>query len=51
VVAQDPIALGRTAAQLLFARVDGEAGPSREVVLPVSLIGRGSGELAPAHSP
>jgi LacI family transcriptional regulator len=45
VVAQDPIALGRTAAQLLFARVDGEAGPSRTVVLPVSLVVRGSGEL------
>jgi LacI family transcriptional regulator len=51
VVAQDPMALGRTAAQLLFARVDGEAGPSRRVVLPVSLITRGSGELAPVRSP
>ena len=50
VVAQNPIALGRTAAQLLFARLDGEAGPSRRVVLPTSLIVRGSGELAPPHS-
>jgi LacI family transcriptional regulator len=47
VVAQDPIALGRTAARLLFARLDGEAGPSRRVVLPVTLIARGSGEVAP----
>jgi LacI family transcriptional regulator len=47
VVAQDPIALGRTAAQLLFERVDGEAGPSRRVVLPTRLITRGSGELSP----
>jgi LacI family transcriptional regulator len=46
VVAQDPIALGRTAAELLFARLDGDAGPTRRVVLPTRLIARGSGELA-----
>jgi LacI family transcriptional regulator len=48
VVAQDPAALGRTAAERLFARLDGETSPAREVVLPVSLIERGSGEIAPA---
>src|SRR5215210_8048519 len=47
VVAQDPHGLGRTAAELLFARLDGGDGPSREVVLPTRLIPRGSGELAP----
>jgi LacI family transcriptional regulator len=48
VVAQDSAALGRTAAERLFARLDGDATPAREVVLPVSLIERGSGEIAPA---
>jgi LacI family transcriptional regulator len=49
VVAQDPVGLGRRAAELLFARLDGEAGPSQRVVLPTTLIERGSGELAPAR--
>jgi LacI family transcriptional regulator len=47
VIAQDPHGLGRTAAELLFARLDGGDGPSRHVVLPTQLIERGSGELAP----
>jgi LacI family transcriptional regulator len=47
VMAQDPHALGSAAAELLFARLDGDDGPSREVVLPTQLIQRGSGELAP----
>jgi LacI family transcriptional regulator len=50
VVAQDAIALGRTAAERLFARLGGEDGGSRTVVLPVSLLARGSGELAPVRS-
>jgi LacI family transcriptional regulator len=48
VVAQDPLGLGRAAAELLFSRLDGYRGPSRRVVLPTPLIARGSGELAPA---
>ena len=47
VVAQDPGGLGRTAAELVFARLDGFDGPSRRIVLPTTLIERGSGELAP----
>ena len=47
VVAQDPHALGRTAAELLFSRLDGYDGPSRRVVLPTTLIQRGSGESPP----
>ncbi|MGZ8475825.1 MAG: substrate-binding domain-containing protein [Candidatus Limnocylindria bacterium] len=47
VVAQDPHALGRTAAELLFSRLDGYDGPSRRVVVPTELIERGSGELPP----
>jgi LacI family transcriptional regulator len=45
VIAQDPAALGRTAAQLLFARLDGDRSPPRHVVAPTRLIPRGSGEL------
>jgi LacI family transcriptional regulator len=47
VVAQDPAALGATAAQLLFARIDGDTSAPREVVLSTRLITRGSGEIGP----
>lgn len=47
VVAQDPGELGRTAARLLFRRLDGAAGPPTRVELPCRLIPRGSAELAP----
>ena len=46
-MAQDPGGLGRAAAELLFERLDGFDGPSRRIVLPTTLIERGSGELAP----
>jgi LacI family transcriptional regulator len=46
VISQDPTALGRSAAELLFSRLDGYVGPSRRVVHPTTLIPRGSGELA-----
>jgi LacI family transcriptional regulator len=45
VVAQDPPALGRAAAERLFARLDGERGPSRRVFVATRLIERGSGEI------
>ena len=45
VVAQDPAALGRVSAELLFARLDGFDGPTRQVVVPTRLIERGSGEI------
>ncbi|MDH6131397.1 LacI family transcriptional regulator [Kitasatospora sp. MAA4] len=47
VVAQDPIRLGRTAAQLLFRRLSGEQGRPQLIELPTRLIPRGSGELGP----
>lgn len=47
VVAQDPVAIGRVAAELLFARMDGERGPSQRVEVPTRLIPRGSGEIPP----
>jgi LacI family transcriptional regulator len=46
VVAQDPVALGATAAQLLFSRIAGDDSPPREVVLMTRLMPRGSGEIA-----
>lgn len=45
VLAQDPIALGRAAAELLFSRLDGFDGPSQQIVLAPRLIARGSGEV------
>jgi len=47
VVAQDPRAIGTRAAELLFERLSGHDGPPRQVVIPVALIVRGSGELPP----
>lgn len=36
---------GETAIDLLLSRLDGEAGPPREIVLPTTLVERGSGEI------
>nr|WP_203625281.1 LacI family DNA-binding transcriptional regulator [Streptomyces sp. SID9913] len=48
VVAQDAAALGRTAAERLFRRLDGTLPLAERIELPTRLITRGSGELAPA---
>jgi LacI family transcriptional regulator len=48
VVAQDTQAIGRSAAELLFRRLDGDASPSVHLVVPVNLIARGSGEIRPS---
>ncbi|MER8045874.1 LacI family DNA-binding transcriptional regulator [Streptomyces sp. NPDC094032] len=48
VIAQDAAALGRTAAERLFRRLDGTEEPPKTVVLPTTLIPRGSGEITPA---
>lgn len=47
VIAQDAAALGRTAAERLFRRLDGAAEAPVTVVLGTRLIARGSGEIAP----
>lgn len=47
VVAQDPHEIGRVATERLFARLDGDTGEARHVVVPTTLIPRGSGEIAP----
>jgi LacI family transcriptional regulator len=46
VLAQDPVALGRMAADLLFARLAGDRTPAQHVIVPTELIPRGSGEIA-----
>jgi LacI family transcriptional regulator len=47
VVAHDVSALGESAAELLFARIQGDSSAPRKVVLPVRLVPRGSGEVLP----
>ena len=47
VMAQDPAAMGRTAAELLFRRLDGDVTPTAHRIIPTRLIERGSGEIKP----
>ncbi|WP_309052571.1 LacI family DNA-binding transcriptional regulator [Streptomyces sp.] len=47
VIAQDAAALGRTAAECLFRRLDGADEPPARTVLGTTLIPRGSGEIPP----
>jgi LacI family transcriptional regulator len=49
VVAQDPAAMGRAAADILFRRLDGDDSPPEHVVIDVDLIVRGSGEIPAAE--
>jgi LacI family transcriptional regulator len=49
VVAQDPAAMGRAAADILFRRLDGDDSPPEHLVIDVELIARGSGEIAPVE--
>jgi len=46
-VAQDPLAVGRLAAEILFRRLDGDRADAAIHVVPTQLISRGSGEIAP----
>jgi len=50
VITQDTTQLGRLAAQLLFARLDGDDSPARTHVVPTGMLTRGSGEIRPAAS-
>jgi LacI family transcriptional regulator len=47
VIAQDPAAIGRTAAEMLFRRLDGDRSPSEHRVVLTRMITRGSGEILP----
>jgi LacI family transcriptional regulator len=46
VVKHDPVEMGRTGAELLFARLNGDERPPQRIVLPTRLEPRGSGEIA-----
>jgi LacI family transcriptional regulator, galactose operon repressor len=50
VVAQDPQAIGRAAADQLFRRLDGDTSPAIHQIIRVTLVARGSGEIAPRDS-
>lgn len=47
VIYQDPVGMGRAAADLLLQRLADPSGPSRHILLPTRLIVRGSGEMPP----
>ena len=47
VIAQDPAAIGRTAAEILFRRLDGDRSPSQHHIVLTHMITRGSGEIRP----
>lgn len=49
VVAQDPHAIGRLAAEHLFRRTDGDTSPYATDVVPTRLLVRGSGEIPPSR--
>ncbi|MCX2950244.1 LacI family DNA-binding transcriptional regulator [Lentzea sp. NEAU-D7] len=46
VVRQDVPGIGRKAAELILARIDGDTSPPVHAVVPASLVPRGSGEIA-----
>jgi len=48
VVAQDVLAIGTLAAQILFRRIDGDTSEVQVHIVPTHLIERGSGEIPPA---
>ena len=49
VVAQDPARMGGLAASILFRRLAGDRSPSETVIVPTTLIARGSGEIRPGR--
>jgi LacI family transcriptional regulator len=46
-IVQDPEAIGRAAADLLFSRIAGRTGPTQRIILGTRLAERGSGEMSP----
>lgn len=46
VIAQDPAAMGRIAADLLYRRIAGDTSPPQRIQLGTTLIERGSGEVS-----
>jgi len=48
VMAQDPGAIGRMAADIIFSRLGGDDSPPKTEIIPTRLIERGSGEIVPS---
>jgi LacI family transcriptional regulator len=46
VIAQNPTAIGQVAAELVFARLDDNSLPPRQIVIATQLLARGSGEIS-----
>lgn len=51
VIAQDPLAIGKLGAELLFRRIQGDTSPAATHIVSTRMITRGSGEIMahPAH--
>ena len=49
VMAQDPAQIGTLAAKRLFSRLAGNTEPEQTLVVPATLVVRGSGEIPPAR--
>jgi LacI family transcriptional regulator len=47
VMRQDPVAIGKLAAECLFARISGDDSPPKRYEVPAVLVVRGSGEIPP----
>jgi len=47
VIAQDPVGIGRKAAEVLFRRLDGDRSASEHHIVRTRMIARGSGEIRP----
>ena len=47
VIAHDPVAMGREAASLAVRRIHGDPSPAQTVIIPTTLVPRGSGERPP----
>ena len=47
VIDQDPVPVAAAAADRILARIDGKTPVPAEIVLPLTLIARGSGEVPP----
>ena len=49
VIRQDVSRIGKTVADMLFQRIDGNTAPPRHLVLDPTLVVRGSGEIPPGR--
>jgi LacI family transcriptional regulator len=49
VMRQDPVQIGRLAAERLFARIDNDTSLPQQIIVPAELVARGSGEIRHKH--